>query len=301
MANSFLGPSLIVPDLPLPGTFGGGILPSVAANTAEGAAALKLVPEGLTPVAVFPPYVKPRSFSAISVVWLEDTNLLTERKIKMKQKNGLYGLWTRQYREFNHENRYLRKRGSNGLHLVSRQGKAHRLKKKIKHLRKDIYCNVNKSRKNFRSRSVTQFGSLKPIIHKFQNILLPLSNFFAIRNKLQGRSRNDKCTEKKRPTFGFRTLITLVRQEPCILNVTCTLDGKKIEIRGFNDGNHQENKTNKITKKQPEFVSSKKFRLTASGFEYQKRKRRQTGEQITSQKPDCRAVINPLEKSCLRP
>ena len=62
-----------------PGTPGGGASPSVAGAGAAMpqtlAIALTLVPLGLTPVAVFPPYNTPRTTPAVSVIFSEDPNI----------------------------------------------------------------------------------------------------------------------------------------------------------------------------------------------------------------------------------
>ena len=64
---------------PAPGTLGGGASPSVvgagAAMPQTLANALTLVPPGLTPIAVFPPYNTPRKIPAVSVIFSEDQNI----------------------------------------------------------------------------------------------------------------------------------------------------------------------------------------------------------------------------------
>ena len=62
-----------------PGAPGGGASPSVvgagAATPQTLAKALTLVPPGLTPIAVFPPYNTPRTIPAVSVTFSEDPNI----------------------------------------------------------------------------------------------------------------------------------------------------------------------------------------------------------------------------------
>ena len=64
---------------PVPGTLGGGASPSVvgtgAATPQTLANALTLVPPGLTPIAVFPPYNTPRKIPAVGVIFSEDPNI----------------------------------------------------------------------------------------------------------------------------------------------------------------------------------------------------------------------------------
>ena len=62
-----------------PGAPGGGASPSAVGalgpSTQTLATALSLVPLGLTPIAVFPPYNTPRTIPAISVIFSEDPNI----------------------------------------------------------------------------------------------------------------------------------------------------------------------------------------------------------------------------------
>jgi len=62
-----------------PGVPGGGAPPSAVGALAPSsqtlATALSLVPLGLTPIAVFPPYNTPRTIPAISVIFSEDPNI----------------------------------------------------------------------------------------------------------------------------------------------------------------------------------------------------------------------------------
>ena len=64
-----------------PGTLGGGASPSgvigtsgVVASAQTLATAIALVPLGLTPIAVFPPYANPRTVPTVSVIFAEDQN-----------------------------------------------------------------------------------------------------------------------------------------------------------------------------------------------------------------------------------
>ena len=63
-------PGQVPPDQPQPGTPGGGRLP-LDSNDPVIQQALSLVPPGATPVSVFPPYVKERTYSSISVIFSE--------------------------------------------------------------------------------------------------------------------------------------------------------------------------------------------------------------------------------------
>ncbi len=73
------------PGSPAPGAPGGigGGTPSQATP-----AQLNLVPQGLTPVATFPPYATPRTFPADSVIFLENPNvdLLVPRTSRLRRR-----------------------------------------------------------------------------------------------------------------------------------------------------------------------------------------------------------------------
>ena len=66
-----IGPGNTPPGSPTPDSPGGGGNPNIATNPAA-AAAVALVPAGLTAVAVFPPFVTPRTLPAIAVIFSEE-------------------------------------------------------------------------------------------------------------------------------------------------------------------------------------------------------------------------------------
>ena len=63
-------PGLVPSDQPQPGTPGGGGLPSEN-NPGN---VLSLVPQGLTPIATFPPFATCRTVPAVAVIWKEPSN-----------------------------------------------------------------------------------------------------------------------------------------------------------------------------------------------------------------------------------
>ena len=65
-----IGAGSAPPGSPAPGTPGGGGLPNIQANPSA-SQAVSLVPFGLTPVAVFPPFDTPRTLPAIAVIFSE--------------------------------------------------------------------------------------------------------------------------------------------------------------------------------------------------------------------------------------
>ena len=74
------------PGSPAPGSAGGGGSPNVVANPIA-ASAVALVPAGLTAVAVFPPFLTPRTLPAIAVIFSEES---TRRKRDTHGSNHSY-------------------------------------------------------------------------------------------------------------------------------------------------------------------------------------------------------------------
>ena len=81
---------------PVPGAPGGGALPSVvgagAATPQTLAIAQALVPPGLTPIAVFPPYNTPRTIPAVSVIFSEELNIRYELHNLSQSETGNFCL-----------------------------------------------------------------------------------------------------------------------------------------------------------------------------------------------------------------
>ena len=79
-------PSGVPPGSPQPGTPGGGASPTAVAGAGATqvasaqtlTTALALVPAGLAAVAVFPPYLTPRTIPAVSVIFAEDPQIRYE-------------------------------------------------------------------------------------------------------------------------------------------------------------------------------------------------------------------------------
>ena len=294
-------------QFPLPRMVGEGIPPSVASQTMKGAAALRLVPEGLTPIAVFPPYQTPRSINAISVIWLEDIIPPKIRKATIRQKIGILGLWTKEQREINHIKRRARKNESK-MSYISRNSKTHQSKDKVNKLRKHIICNKMKRRlgkNDIVSNTIDHNkGHMKDMVNKLTKFFHPLLRFFKPTAASKEQERSYKCVNEDKPKFGFRTLVTLVDEDPCIFGVTCELDGNKIHFRNANDtvSNDRNKHINGVVNNKTTFVPSERFQSTDKESDHpkRKRKRRQTSEQITSLQPICRVARDISGRPCLK-
>ena len=292
-------------QFPLPRMVGEGIPPSVASQTMKGAAALRLVPEGLTPIAVFPPYQTPRSINAISVIWLEDIIPPKIRKATIRQKIGILGLWTKEQREINHIKRRARKNESK-MSYISRNSKTHQSKDKVNKLRKHIICNKMKRRlgkNDIVSNTIDHNkGHMKDMVNKLTKFFHPLLRFFKPTAASKEQERSYKCVNEDKPKFGFRTLVTLVDEDPCIFGVTCELDGNKMHFRNPNVSHNRNKQIDSAINNNTTFVPSERFQSTDMGSDHLKlkRKRRQTSEQITARQPICRVARDISGRTCLK-
>ena len=90
---------------PQPGAPGGGASPFAAPTLATGitpqqfALAISLVPIGLTPVAVFPPFETPRTIEAVAVIFSEEPETLRLKKRSLARKVKSYFRSARAYLE----------------------------------------------------------------------------------------------------------------------------------------------------------------------------------------------------------
>ena len=283
-------------DFPFPGTTGGGSLPSIAVNNTEGKIALNLVPEGLTPVAVFPPYETPRKLNAISVIWIENRVPIKMPKSTMKEKKGMYGLWTKHWRQTNSRKQRINK-DVLIREIFSEPSKFRGLRNEIKNLKIDIYCYNKRLQVIEKQKIENQAGLLGRVFTQFKNILQPISNFFSPKDKLKRQTRNYSCVETDAPKFGFRTLINLVDHEPCTPNGNCTIDPETIETKSSTNDN--ENIINDIGQEELDFVPSENFAWSDTGFQLLKRRRRHVGKRISSSKPYCSLTLDQSDKACV--
>ena len=97
------------------------------------------------------------------------------------------------------------------------------------------------------------------------------------------RKQLKECQEYREPFYGFRVKVTLVDNEMCTMDVTCTADGKK--IRQASDSGNQRGFSEAVDN-----LSQLADRLSAD-LEFGER---QTGENFLSAAPvDCRTTRCP--------
>ena len=300
-------------------------MPSIAKQTKEGAEALSLVPEGLHPVATFPPYQSTRKYPAISVIWLEKDIEPEVRSTTLKQKKGMYGLWTKQWRQMNLRRIHLRRdRILQAIFSNEKGRKFDKLREKIKNKRNDIFCSQNRNRIKKNQGNLQYNKPKESLFTRFKNLLKPVTNFIiGERRNSYRKPQSFKCKVDKlnsSPTFGFRTLVTIIEDEPCVPGVSCTIDGHKTKRNVSNDlsrepknksnlikrenqnkmrqANKSENEIDVRKKHKIEFKPSEKFEWTDSGFEYIARRKRHAKEKISASQPYCNVALASSEELC---
>ena len=291
-------------DFPFPGTIGGGSLPSIAKETQQGAKALALVPQGLHPVAVFPPYQSTRTLPAISVIWLEDGVSPVRRRATMSQKKGMYGLWTKQWKQMNYRRHHLRKdKLLQAIFSNKKGGKANNLREKVKQKRNGILCSQEENQIENDQYYSAPIKPKQNIFKRFENLLKPISNFLMGGNRYSyKRPKFYKCPPEKEnnsPKFGFRTLITLQDREHCLPGISCTIDGIGVNKNNFfNDINIPKNNSNSEKREKISFDPSEKFEWSVSGFEFLNRNKRHVQEKISSSQQHCSIDRVESEDAC---
>ena len=189
----------VPPGNPAPGTPGGGGQPS--------GAALALVPAGLVAVATFPPYATPRTLPAESVIFSEVPQILSTRGIgkrsadtsRIENMMDWLGLITIR-------RNYKNQKPHSGI-----------LKKFVR-----IYRNM----KCWRTRL---YASSHPKqIEKLRRMSRPhlysaAGNYDTSKEDLDEDVNSiDDCVEGiVEPLYGFRTNVTLIKDQMCIIGQTC--------------------------------------------------------------------------------
>ena len=86
-------PGIAPPNVPQPSQPGGGDPPSANPEAAA------LAPPGTVPVAVFPPFIRPRTYPAICVIFSELTEYEKHNQYGKRRKRGLLSFPWRQYQD----------------------------------------------------------------------------------------------------------------------------------------------------------------------------------------------------------
>ena len=293
-------------DFPFPGTKGGGSLPSVAKESKDGAKALALVPQGLHPVAVFPPYQSTRKLPAITVIWLEKEMTDDQKQAILERKKGMYGLWTKQWKQMNYRRHHSRKdRLLRAIFSNKKEGMYNRLQEKIRNQRKDIICSQKRHQMKRKQILQSHTHPKRNIFTRLRNLLKPAVNF------LRGESRNTKLKKKlhkcplereeKSPTFGFRTLVTIIDGAKCILGVNCTIDGDAIDEHNIEKSYPRSKNNNHLMKaKKIDFKPSEKIIWPKMGVEHLARTKRHIieKEKIIASQPSCNIIPTRSKEIC---
>ena len=104
-------PGIAPPNVPQPGQPGGGDPPSANPEAAA------LAPPGTVPVAVFPPFIRPRTYPAICVIFSELTKQEKHNNYGKRRKRGILSFPWRHYQD-------LIKKGRHGKKSYGKKQKA---------------------------------------------------------------------------------------------------------------------------------------------------------------------------------
>ena len=177
---------LVPPGNPLPGSRFGGSSP-----LGTPASILSLLPSGLTPLAVFPPYSVPRTFGAESIIFAEDPEI---------SQLGKRSIWNRIQR----------------IPLVSR----------IWNRKRRIHLPFFSMIKNLASKFMKNFKCLQTRLyalgHPYEiQYLRSRTAYFPKYYDENINSIGDCIDGIQEPLYGFRTKVTLLKDSPCIMGSTC--------------------------------------------------------------------------------
>jgi len=212
----------------------GGIGGQFPSSSSEGVAALLLVPAGLVPVAIFPPYATPRTKPAVSVIFAEDPNILSLNSNAnglIRQKRSLVKhmkeIMRRNYRRpsvfTTVWNVLLSTVNFAGRSAIRAANEAICAKLKLRLLKSSLKNAFAKKH----SRNVTSTESTSQQNKEY---------YYNKKNSLEIVNSLDDCYPgMPEPLYGFRTKIFLTENSPCDYGTTCYFtnlqDNQEREIR----------------------------------------------------------------------
>jgi hypothetical protein len=186
-------PQLIPPGNALVGWPGGGGLPHGISLITK--LSCLLVPEGKTPVSVFPPFNSPRTRKAVCVIFAEDENIHNLNNEVIRFKRALV-------------RNHLRRKQRSSKFLYRQFRKANYfLDKKTAHVRDSMKCLKAQIMRLFKG------GKKRRKYHK--------EKFRKNRYDDEIISFDDCFEDVGEPRYGFICRVRLVENLPCVLGVTC--------------------------------------------------------------------------------
>ena len=180
-----------------------------------------------------------------------------------------------------------------------------RLRDKIRNQRNDIFC--SKKRHQFKKKLIlrSHTNPKRNIFTRFSNLFKPAVNF------LRGESRKTKLKknfykcpperEEKSPTFGFRTLVTLIDGAKCMPGVKCTIDGDGIDENNIEKSySRSRNNNNSKKAKKIDFKPSEKIIWPKMRLEHLARTKRHIieKEKISASQPTCNIIRTTSKELC---
>ena len=102
--------------------------------------------------------------------------------------------------------------------------------------------------------------------------------------------RRDCWDRRPKSLFGFVTKVMLVENQPCILNVTCDINGYKIRNTTQDEGVNSPKGILTASATNIHYLfSNRKYKNNENRYHEHKNINRQTGEIFSANDPTCRA------------
>lgn len=205
---------LIPPGNPRPGEPGGGTFPFKASPDL-----LALVPPGLTPVAVFEPFAKPRTLPAKAIIFSEVPNIRKYAPKSGSKKKKPYGY----HHPRSRKSRQIRSDEYHDYHYGQSENGLAALLRNFQCLRTNLFAKSN-----------PEFVQELKWVSQEYPVIDPPSHYETSINSI------DDCIEDiGEPSYGFFVIVTLVEDQPCILGETCR--GEPIQEDYYQFGERQTN------------------------------------------------------------
>jgi hypothetical protein len=206
-------PGQVPPGNPQPGTFGGGGLPTDLSNPYAGLA-ISLVPAGLLPVAVFPPFVKPRTIPAVAVIFSETPPGPGATAIGKRKKRWINRMFKAR------QGHYSDGRPS----MMSRIARS--LDRAVKTFQNRVRCLGPRLTRRFGRRVYNHALEQMGYYNQYDSFQRRSSGYYDYYDP-EVNSLDDCFDDVSEPLYGFRVQVMLKEDEPCVLNETClTSDGQ---------------------------------------------------------------------------
>jgi hypothetical protein len=206
-----------------------------------------LFPLGLTPVAVFPPFATPRTFPAEAVIFSEIPQIPGAPTVRIRKKRSLLMDWF--FNFFVQRRQYSSKKNILDVILDI----VDTIKYKLKQLSRNGRCLRTRLYARSHPEEINELRRISRQYPTFEKSEYDDSTVNSIDDCIEGIGE---------PLYGFVVNVTLVENQPCLLNETC--EGQLTNTE--------------------DFLSE-----------------RQSGEEFSSFAPPvCRVIFDPVASGCLK-